>query len=124
VGQPHAHAPHPPAPRQTAFNKTNALVLVLVAAAGGLELARHGYLGLINLAFGVFGASCSVFDIWQVSFEISKRRFLWLCWSRRGRIRHAGRRHPRFRGRGRTRRRSSTAMSARCSCWRRWASTA
>jgi len=75
---PHAGTPRPPVPRQSGFNKVNALVLVLVAAGGAAELARHGYLGLVNVAFILFGAAVLVFDVWQVSFELSTRRFLWL----------------------------------------------
>jgi uncharacterized protein (DUF362 family) len=74
----HAQAPHPPLPRQTPFNKINALVLLLVTAGGAVELARHGYLGLVNLAFILFGLTVLAFDVWQVSFELSRRRFLWL----------------------------------------------
>jgi uncharacterized protein (DUF362 family) len=75
---PHAQVPHPPVPRQTAFNKVNALVLALVAAGGAAELALHGYLDRVNLAFALFGLAVLLFDVWQVSFEYSTRRFLWL----------------------------------------------
>jgi len=65
--------------RQSSLNRTNLIVLGVVATAGGVAMWREGYLGRVNIPFALYGVVALGTAAWFAAFEASTKRFLLLA---------------------------------------------
>ena len=65
--------------KQTALNRLNVLLLIVIGAAGVGLLWREGYLPLVRWPFLLYGVAVFAAGFWFAAFELTTRRFLWLA---------------------------------------------